>query len=300
MINLKQVLSGLLAMAFLAIANPSQADLIDQGRSVLDTDTGLEWLKMAETTNLSAFHIAIEGVGGFYADGWVHATVDQIETLFVNAGIPRPFDGTQSPGGFDGANRLITLLGSTGSFGNSVSIQAFSGPVPPSPGSPLVTPVVITSFGTIGGADFPGFGVPSTVQNDTIGNYLVREAVAPIDIDIDIKPGTDLNSINCKNENGVIAVAILTTYDFDAMMVDHTMVTFEGAGEIHFDQQSGEPQLHEEDVDGDGDIDLVLHFRFGETGLTCDSVEATLTGETSDGQAIEGTDSVRMVEGGGA
>lgn len=299
MISLRQVLLGLLAMAFLVVANPSQADLVDRGSSVLDTDTGLEWLKMDETKGLSAYQIAIEKEGGFYNDGWVHATVDQIETLFENAGIQAPFDGTQSMDGFDGANQLINLLGSTGSSGNS--IQAFSGPVPEPPyGSPpplLPTPVVITFSGTHGGADLPGPSVPLDVESPTIGNYLVREAVAPIDIDI--KPGTDLNSINCKNENEVIAVAILTTYDFDAMMVDHTMVTFEGVGEIHLDQQSGEPQRHEEDVDGDGDIDLVLHFRFGETDLTCDSVEATLTGETFDGQAIEGTDSVRMVEGGG-
>jgi hypothetical protein len=301
MISLRQVLSGLLAMAFLVVANPSQADLVDRGSSVLDTNTGLEWLKMDETKGRSAYQIAILGAEGFYADGWVHATVDQIETLFINAAIPAPFDGTQSMDGFDGANQLINLLGSTGSFGNSISIFAFSGPVPEPPyGSfpPLLpTPVVITSFGTHGGADSPGPSIPLNVENPTIGNYLIREAVAPIDIDI--KPGTDPNSINCKNEDGVIAVAILTTYDFDAMMVDHTMVTFEGVGEIHLDQQSGEPQRHEEDVDGDGDIDLVLHFRLGETDLTCDSVEATLTGETFDGQAIEGTDSVRMVEGGG-
>jgi len=32
------------------------------------------------------------------------------------------------------------------------------------------------------------------------------------------------------------------------------------------------------DVDGDGDTDLVLHFRLGDTALICDSTEAVLLG----------------------
>ena len=51
-------------------------------------------------------------------------------------------------------------------------------------------------------------------------------------------------------------------------------------------------------MDGDGDIDLVFHFRLGDTGLTCSSIEGTLTGQTFDGKPIEGTDAVRMVDGG--
>ncbi len=43
------------------------------------------------------------------------------------------------------------------------------------------------------------------------------------------------------------------------------------------------------------EIDLVFHFRLGDTELTCDSTVGTLTGSTFDGQPIEGSDSVRMV-----
>ncbi|MGW8179975.1 MAG: hypothetical protein ACWGQW_14620, partial [bacterium] len=117
-----------------------------------------------------------------------------------------------------------------------------------------------------------------------------------ISVDIDIKPGSDPNSINCNNEKGVVAVAILTTEDFDAVSVDHTTVTFEGASETHVDKKTGEPRRHEEDVDYDGDTDLVFHFRLGDTSLTCDSTEGTLIGETFDGWAMEGSDSVRMIK----
>jgi uncharacterized repeat protein (TIGR01451 family) len=112
---------------------------------------------------------------------------------------------------------------------------------------------------------------------------------------VDIKPGSDPNSINCTNERGVIAVAILTTEDFDATTVDHTTVIFEGASETHVDKKTGEPRRHEEDVDGDGDVDLIFHFRLDDTNLICNSTEGILTGETFHGQSIEGVDSVRMV-----
>jgi hypothetical protein len=118
-------------------------------------------------------------------------------------------------------------------------------------------------------------------------------------VDIDIKPGSDPNSINCNNEKNVITVAILTTEEFDATTVDHTTVSFEGATETHVDKKSGEPRRHEEDVDYDGDIDLVFHFRLVDTDLACDFQEGTLTGETFDGQAIAGTDAVRMIDPGG-
>lgn len=114
-------------------------------------------------------------------------------------------------------------------------------------------------------------------------------------INIDIKPGGLPNSINCSTDNGVIPVAILTTNEFDALTVDHTTVTFQGTGETHIDRQDGKPRRHEEDVDGDGDMDLVFHFRKGETDLTCNSEIAILKGLTFNGFAFEGFDSVRMV-----
>ncbi len=138
-------------------------------------------------------------------------------------------------------------------------------------------------------------------QNDVPSNR-VWVLVLTQTVAIDIKPGSDPNSINCKNEKGVIPVAILTTDDFDAITVDHTTVRFgrDGteAAETHTNKKSGEAKRHEEDVDGDGDIDLVFHFRFGDTGIQCGDEEAVLTGETFDGQAIEGRDDIRTVEGG--
>lgn len=115
----------------------------------------------------------------------------------------------------------------------------------------------------------------------------VRLTVKPINIDIDIKPGSFPNSINPRNR-GVIPVAILTTATFDAATVDPTTVFFGKTG-----TEAAPVQSALEDVDGDVDTDLILHFNTQDTGIMCGDTSASLTGETFDGQAIEGSDSIK-------
>jgi hypothetical protein len=104
-------------------------------------------------------------------------------------------------------------------------------------------------------------------------------------VEIDIKPGSDPNSINL-GCHGVIPVAILTTVAFDAATVDPDTVSFEGAAPKHSAL---------EDVDGDGDVDMILHFRCQEASIEPDAEEACLQGSTYAGPAFEGCDSVRIV-----
>jgi hypothetical protein len=106
-----------------------------------------------------------------------------------------------------------------------------------------------------------------------------------IAVAIDIKPGSYPNSLNLKSR-GVVPVAVLTTADFDAIAVDPDTVVFAGASPLRWAK---------EDVDGDGDTDLVFHFDMRELDLDPYSVEAALTGETLDGIPIEGTDAVTIV-----
>ena len=108
---------------------------------------------------------------------------------------------------------------------------------------------------------------------------------AIIQVTIDIKPGSDPNSINLKSK-GVVPVAVLTTDDFDAGEIDPATVVFAGA----------EPERWTTcDVDDDGDLDMLFHFKTQELDLTEDSEDATLTGKTTDDHEITGTDSVRIV-----
>lgn len=152
--------------------------------------------------------------------------------------------------------------------------------------------------GKTNSVDFPTENPFQPTFDDVLDAFVVKIFDPPpvVLADIDIKPGSDPNSINCNNDQEVISVAILTTEDFDATTVDHTTVTFEGASETHVNRRSGEPRRHEEDVDGDGDTDLVFHFRLGATGLTCASTEGIFSGDIF-GTPIEGTDSISMVPG---
>ena len=116
-------------------------------------------------------------------------------------------------------------------------------------------------------------------------NFIV---VRPLRVQIDIKPGSDPNSINLNN-HGVVPVAILSDESFDATNVDPNTVRFGPDGAAPRDLAGYE------DVDGDGDIDLVLHFKTAETGFVCTDTSARLTGSTIDGPDFLGMDSVQIV-----
>ena len=90
-------------------------------------------------------------------------------------------------------------------------------------------------------------------------------------------------------------MAILSTSEFDALTVNHETVLFEGASRVHVNKKGGFHH-HRRDVDDDGDVDLVFHFRLGDTNLTSESTEGSLSGETLDGVAITGCDDVQMID----
>lgn len=136
-------------------------------------------------------------------------------------------------------------------------------------------------------------------QNDGVGNhvYLGVTETQPEQLtpQIDIKPGGFPNSINPENK-GKIPVAILSTdatdntISFDATTVDPITVRFGPTG-----TEAAPVQHALEDIDGDGDTDIILRFNTEDTDIECGDTSATLIGETFSGQAIQGTDSIRTV-----
>jgi len=109
---------------------------------------------------------------------------------------------------------------------------------------------------------------------------------------IDIKPGSDPNPIN-QGSNGLVPVAILSSPEFDATAVIPETVCL-GAATVAV-RGKGKPMAHEEDVDGDGDIDLLVQVETQSLDDVGDSGIVILTGETTDGILIEGSDLVVIV-----
>ena len=116
-------------------------------------------------------------------------------------------------------------------------------------------------------------------------------------VEIDIKPGSYPNAINL-GSHGLTPVAIFSEVGFDATSVDPNSVNLAGApvairGKDKF-------MAHEEDIDGDGLVDLVVQVVTADINPALlqkdgDVIYAVLTGNTSGGQNIEGEDEIIIV-----
>jgi hypothetical protein len=210
-------------------------------------------------------------------------------------------DGGSIPAGTVVNSHMIFLNTLTGSASDRGVLWTFDGPILGVMSDPMGSFEVDSSAflgapGTIYPlAAFPARGMEGADSYVVDGNQItvsmgVSEpgdwirviTKATIEVEIDIKPSSFPNSIN-PDTNGVIPVAILTTDAFDATIVDASTVTFGPAGATMIHKNA-----HLEDVDGDGDTDMVLHFRTQDTGIAHGDTEAPLNGTTYDGVLIIG------------
>lgn len=181
-------------------------------------------------------------------------------------------DGKLDVAGSGGSGVAILLGGGTGSFGAPNNFATGAGPIS-------------VAIGDLNGDGKLDVAVVDS-HSDRVVTLLNTTVFAPT-VTIDIKPGSFPNSINPHNP-GVIPVAILTTYSFDAATVDPTTVRF---GRTRTEAAAVQSAL--QDVDRDGDLDRILHFSTQATSIVCGNTSASLTGETFGGTAIEGSDSIK-------
>jgi hypothetical protein len=135
-------------------------------------------------------------------------------------------------------------------------------------------------------------------------------------VDIEIVAGNS-KTIDCRNGNEWITVAIYSGGGFDATRIDPGSVTVADASDLGYggnseivlaawkgsskpepatrSRQAYQWRWHLEDVDGDGSTDMVMEFRLDYTELKCNAAVVAVTGRTKDGGRFEGTNRVDML-----
>lgn len=113
-------------------------------------------------------------------------------------------------------------------------------------------------------------------------------------VDIDIKPGSYPNAINLGSK-GVVPVAILSNPSFKATSVDPDTLVLGGTS-VAVRGKTDRSMAHEEDVNGDGRVDLVCQVETEnlDPGIMHTGI-AILTAKTYGGQPIQGKDKVTIV-----
>jgi hypothetical protein len=115
---------------------------------------------------------------------------------------------------------------------------------------------------------------------------------------IDIKPNTAPNDVQ-RSSKGLLPVAVLTTPTFDAATVDVASVTLgneTGTDTRVAKQNKKTPMAAMQDVDLDGDRDLILQFEIpalvANGDLTASTTQLVLKGTRTGGGAVRGVDNV--------
>jgi hypothetical protein len=117
--------------------------------------------------------------------------------------------------------------------------------------------------------------------------YEVHVYAVPCGIGVEIVP----NKINPYGR-GVIPVAILGSEDFSIADIDVTTIRFGPAGAAcrHDLTDEWTCNEHVEDMNLDGFLDLMTHYRAEDTGIACGDSSATITGSGLDGTPFVGID----------
>ena len=122
------------------------------------------------------------------------------------------------------------------------------------------------------------------LQDGAVGVGSSVQAVA-----MDIKPGDVPNTLNPRS-HGVVPIGILTTEGFDATSIDVTSLRFGATG-----KEAAALRAVFDDVDADGDTDLLVFFRSQDTDIDCETRFTYISGVTMTGVSIAGVDSVATV-----
>lgn len=139
-----------------------------------------------------------------------------------------------------------------------------------------------------------GYGSLSLVEASDWSHYKGETSKGPapgVQVEIQIKPGGTSPCVN-ESSKGRTPVAILASPEFDPLMVDPATIR---AGGLTAPVRWGSG----EDVNGDGLLDLVVHFKTQElyaSGLLQDGLDLVISGEF-EGGSFTGSDLIRLAGG---
>ena len=226
--------------------------------------------------------IAIDSTGNAYVTGKTRSTE---ATFPVTVGPDLTYNGGSGDAFVAKVNSSGTALDYAGYIGGASSDRGF-GIAVDSSGNAYVAGRTDSTEAT-----FPVTVGPDLTSNGGSDAFVAKIGTDVITVSIDIKPGSDQNTVNSKSR-GKIPVAILSGDTFDAMSVDPTTLTFGRTGdEDSLAFCNGSPG----NVNADKLRDLMCFFNTEDTGFQAGDKEGVLKGTTLDGTPITGTDSVRIV-----
>ncbi|MCW9047833.1 MAG: hypothetical protein OQK46_07115 [Gammaproteobacteria bacterium] len=84
------------------------AELIDNGKFTSDSETGIDWLDLTETSGLSYDYVTSQLVSGGKFEGWSFASREQINTFFSNAGFLKKLKTSSN---IEPVSRILNLWG---------------------------------------------------------------------------------------------------------------------------------------------------------------------------------------------
>jgi hypothetical protein len=183
---------------------------------------------------------------------------------------------THVAGVFDGGRILLYINGEL------VSSKEASGALQDS-----IRPILIGNHPSWNA--FEGAIDEGVLYNRALSGFEIHELFGVSTVTIDIRPLCHENVINPRRK-GVIPVAIITTDLFDATTVAPATVRFGPTG-----TEAALIRFFHDDVDGDGDTDMIAHFKTQDSGIVCGDTSAVLKGETFGGELIQATDSLNTV-----
>jgi hypothetical protein len=150
--------------------------VLDNGTVNVDTQTNLMWLDLSETANISYYGI-LTGVGGWLANGWRFATIDEIATLWDHMGITYREAPQGNYGELDAVNNFFVVFGLLGQDPN-IGLRASQGWTDPA-GTGVSSPTTanaasVCSFYDLTCADVTNLHAGWYYASPDIGSYLVK------------------------------------------------------------------------------------------------------------------------------